>query len=165
MAKRINFPKPLFLHIECFELYERKFKSEIIINYFSNRNVLISENCERKNIAYILGELNGICVNNWHEEREQTHIFIISKIDYENYKKGIESKELNFIISLINKKQTLVDEKAKTLTSRITIICEEIFYDFFNDRKLFIQNNEVFSKTFKRESLFAIMKKDYCELY
>lgn len=159
MAKRKNFPKPLFLTPQALEYFKFKFFKNLRINFFSNNYVLISKNCLRKDIAYMSGQLNGTYVNEWIEEKEKFTIFIISELDFENAKKGVYSTEVNFVIININKRQSIIDEEKQKLSANIYIIRESIFYDFFVDRQKFIYDHKIFENIYNEENLFKLMSE------
>ena len=159
MAKRKNFPKPLFFNADVLNYYREKFLKYLRINFFSNQYVIVSDNCAVKNIPFLLGELNGICVNEWQEEKEVFHSFIISDSDYENAVNGLYSKEVDYVLKNINKRQTLKDEDREKISADIFIIKESDFLEFHKDRKAFIENH--FSlNSFSEEDLFRYAASD-----
>lgn len=121
---------------EIVDLYADFFNKEYYVNFFSRKNVYISKNFEDREIRVNtkVGDLGGVPVNSWEEESEQANLFIISKIDYENLKQGIYSKEVLFISGLLTRKQTKVDEKQGILTSKIIIVKETDFLKYLDLR-------------------------------
>lgn len=112
--------------------YADFFNEQRYVNFFSQKNVYLSNNFSFPNIRQMIGDLGGVPVNVWKEESMQTDIFLISTEDFEDLK----SNEVQFINKLINKKQTILDTKKSYLSSNIFIVKESDFIPYVNDRKL-----------------------------
>ncbi|AFR36238.1 hypothetical protein [Riemerella anatipestifer] len=169
MAKRVNFPKPLYLSPEVINLFIKKFNHHLRINFFSNIYVYASKNVKKENIAYLVGELNGICVSDsWLEEKNNFTVFIASAEDYNNALKGIYSEDFLFFIKNINKRQSLVDEKGiktengsyknRKVTANVYIVLEEDFISYHKDRKSYIKDNKI-EDYFNNELLLNLMQQ------
>lgn len=142
MAKRKNFPKPLYLTPRVVEIFRARFLAKIRINFFSNVYVFASQNIIDKSLPYKIGEYNGICVSDsWKEEKDDFSVFIISDEDYRKALEGIYSDELLFFIQRINKRQTLKDEKRKKVTADVYIVKESDFNEYYSDRTRFIEKH------------------------
>lgn len=142
MAKRVNFPKPLYLTPRAIEIFRDRFLAKSRINFFSNLYAYTSKNVIDKTLPYRVGELNGVCVDDsWREEKNDFTIFIISDEDYNNALQGIFSSEVSFFIDRINKQQSLIDEKEKIVTAKVFILKESDFNEYYADRKKFVEKH------------------------
>ncbi len=154
MAKRKNFPRPLYLTPETLYYYSNRFLANLRINFFANRNVFISKNCINNILPYDIGKLGGIYAHDsWVEEKNNFSIFIISEEDYNNALNSIFSPDVQFFIDNINKRQTIEDDSKKKITADVYIITESEFYAYYKNRDAFIREKMDYS-CFSEEKLY-----------
>lgn len=152
----------LILNERVLELYEQKFKKDILINFFSvNNYVYFSQNFENTQQMYqFVGNISAMPVNSWEEEKKLTNVFLISDEDYKQACYGIFSKEVDFILSEIKRKQTKKDTEEGKITSDIYIVKESVFLEYYADRKAFIEKYKNQDYEFSKELLFQVMTKN-----
>lgn len=156
MAKRVNFPKPLYLTPRAIEIFRDRFLAKSRINFFSDIYVYTSQNIVDKTLPYRVGEFNGICVDDsWREEKNDFTVFIISDEDYSNALQGEFSSEVSFFIDRVNKRQSLIDEKEKIITAKVFLVKESDFDAYYSDRKKFVEKH---SKPHYTDNLFDEMR-------
>ncbi|EKB56599.1 hypothetical protein [Bergeyella zoohelcum] len=164
MAKRVNFPKPLFLNSRVIDIFRERFLVNVRFNTFSGIYVYCSKNIKEKSIPYKVGEFNGICVSDsWKEEKNDFSIFIISDEDYDNALNGNYSEDVLFFINRVNKRQSLADEKNKKISADVMIIKETDFLQYYSDRKRFIQ--KYFKAEYQDNLYEEMLKKPQNELF
>ena len=155
MAKRKNFPKPLYLTPETLEYYHNRFFANLSMNFFANKNIFISKNCiNNKSLPYDIGKLSGTYAHeSWIEEKNNFSIFIISEEDYNNAMNCVFSPDVQFFIDNINRRQTIEGDSKKKITADVYIIKESEFYAYYKDRNAYIQEKLDYS-CFSEQKLY-----------
>ncbi len=136
----------LQLSANIIDRFDRHTEKIFTCNFFSNKNVLLSENVA-PSINQKIGDLGGVSINGWKDEWNSVNVFIISNADYDNLCQFNKSDMVTFIENHINKAQTQKDVSAipPQLSSKLYIIKEKSFlylvenrtkYSFFIDTSI-----------------------------
>lgn len=159
MAKRKNYPKPLYIHSETIRLFRERFFYDLRINFFSNKNVYFSKNCISQSLPYDIGKLSGTYAHDsWQDEKNNFDVFIASDLDYDNALNGIFSDDFIFFKERINKRQSIKDDEREKITANVYLIKESDFKEFYKDRTLFIQQKKI--DNFSEKELFFTAQKN-----
>lgn len=143
----------LFLNEFALQEFKNKFHNDLAMNFFSYKHVIVSKSCYTKNLPQLLGNLNGIIVNEWKEEKSVFDVLIVSAIDIEEMKKGNFFKDVLEAVANVNKRQKIID--TKKVSANVYIIDERDFLSFYENRAGYINNFKI--KDYNQENLYNAM--------
>lgn len=143
----------LFLNEFALREFKNKFHNDLAMNFFSYKHVIVSKSCYTRDLPQLLGNLNGIVVNEWKEEKSVFDVLIVSAIDIEEMKKGNFFNDVFDALVNINKRQKIIDRFK--VSANVYILDERDFLSFYNNRSAYI--DEFKTDDYDYEKLYNAM--------
>lgn len=129
------------MNVAALQEFKNKFHNDLAMNFFSYKHVIVSKSCYSLKLPQLLGNLNGIVVNEWKEEKSVFDVLIVYAIDIEEMKKEKFFNDVLEALANVNKRQKIID--TKKVSANVYVIDERDFLTFYKNREKYLQDFKI----------------------